>query len=245
MSSQQSQGELDAIETEREKRRSDQANLRVERAQNSIIEDSIESAEAERAESKGAFETIASGIGMCKGILRFLMNLPKVLAMGFSAIFSPIGLKIMSVGAGIAAVVAFFRSDLPQKIGEFVSALPEKINEAISGLFESFKSFIREMLSKIPGIGSFFGDDDEEESNENSTPTPNASNRRGSGPVGSSPSVSQNITNSNQETNNPNITTANQETNIDESVSTLPAPELAPPINNVVVLDERRRSGRR
>ena len=245
LSSQQSQGELDAIETEREKRRSDQANLRVERAQNSIIEDSIESAEAERAESKGAFETIASGIGMFKGILRFLMNLPKVLAMGFSAIFSPIGLKIMAVGAGIAAVVAFFRSDLPQKIGEFVSALPEKINEAISGLFDSFKSFIREMLSKIPGIGSFFGDDDEEESNENSTPTPNASNRRGRGPVGSSPSVSQNITNSNQETNNPNITTANQETNIDESVSTLPAPELAPPINNVVVLDERRRSGRR
>ena len=254
LGSQQSQGELDAIESKREKKRSDKANLRVERNQSSLLEDSIDSAEAERAENRGAFETIASGIGMFKGVLRFLINLPKVLAMGFKAIFSPIGLKIMAVGAGIAAVVAFFRSDLPQKIGEFVSALPEKISEAVSGFFDSFRAFIRGMLSKIPIIGKHFKDD--EESNETSTPTPNVSNRRGRNAVGSSPSVNQNVTNSNQETNNPNvtnsnqetnnpnITTANQETNINESVTTLPSPEMAVPINNVVSLDERRRSRR-
>ena len=226
LGSQQSEGELSAIETQREKKRSDQANLRVERKQSSLLEDSIESAEESREESKGAFESIAGGIGMFKGVLRFLMGIPRVLAM----LFSPVALKIMAVGAGIAAAVAFISSDLPQKIGEFIAAIPEKISDAISGFFDSFVSFIRGILSKIPIIGKFFKDD--EESNENSTPTPNASNRRGRSAARSSPVA------------NPNITNANQETNIDESVTTLPAPEMAAPINNVVVLDERRRSRR-
>tara|TARA_B100001093_G_scaffold492202_1_gene533079 strand:- start:1020 stop:3416 length:2397 start_codon:yes stop_codon:yes gene_type:complete len=229
LGSQQSEGELSAIETQREKKRSDQANLRVERKQSSLLENSIESAEESREESRGAFESIAGGIGMFKGVLRFLMGIPRVLAM----LFSPVALKIMAVGAGIAAAVAFISSDLPQKIGEFIAAIPEKISDAISGFFDSFVSFIRGILSKIPIIGKFFKDD--EESNENSTPTPSASNRRGRGASRTSPVA------------NPNITNANQETNIDQSVTNLPAASLGEGVEenaNVVVLDERRRSRR-
>tara|TARA_B100000963_G_scaffold32772_1_gene24328 strand:+ start:2374 stop:4545 length:2172 start_codon:yes stop_codon:yes gene_type:complete len=234
LSSQQSQGELDAIESEREKRRSDQANLRVERNQSSLLEDSIETAEGAREENKGVFESIAGGLGMFKGVLRFLTTIPKVLGM----LFSPIALKIMAVGAGIAAAVAFITSDLPQKIGEFVAALPEKISSAISGFFDSFVSFIRGMLSKIPGIGRFFKDD-EEESNDTSTTTPDDSNSRGS--------IFDRFFGRSSTGSNPNITNANQETNIDESVTTSPPPDAlrsAEPRENVVVLDERRRSRR-
>jgi len=142
------------------------------------------------------------------------------------------------VGAGIAAAVAFITSDLPQKIGEFVAALPEKISSAISGFFDSFVSFIRGMLSKIPGIGRFFKDD-EEESNDTSTTTPDDSNSRGS--------IFDRFFGRSSTGSNPNITNANQETNIDESVTTSPPPDAlrsAEPRENVVVLDERRRSRR-
>ena len=148
LGSQQSEGELSAIETQREKKRSDQANLRVERKQSSLLEDSIESAEESREESKGAFESIAGGIGMFKGVLRFLMGIPRVLSM----LFSPVALKIMAVGAGIAAAVAFITSDFPQKIGEFISSIPEKVSGAISSAFDSIKEFFSNLVEKVLGI---------------------------------------------------------------------------------------------
>ena len=227
LSSQQSQGELDAIESEREKRRSDQANLRVERNQSSLLEDSIETAEEAREENKGVFESIAGGLGMFKGVLRFLTTIPKVLGM----LFSPIALKIMAVGAGIAAVVAFISSDLPQKIGEFVAALPEKISEALNSVFDSIKSFFVGLIKPVADfLGIDLGDSDE-------TEAPQRTGGRGR-------NGSQLERRRQNSESNPNITTANQETNIDESVTTLPAPDSATPINNVVVLDERRRSRR-
>ena len=227
LSSQQSQGELDAIESEREKRRSDQANLRVERNQSSLLEDSIETAEEAREENKGVFESIAGGLGMFKGVLRFLTTIPKVLGM----LFSPIALKIMAVGAGIAAVVAFISSDLPQKIGEFVAALPEKISEAMNSVFDSIKSFFVGLIKPVADfLGIDLGDSDE-------TEAPQRTGGRGR-------NGSQLERKRQNSESNPNITNANQETNIDESVTTLPAPEMAAPINNVVVLDERRRSRR-
>ena len=229
LSSQQSQGELDAIESEREKRRSDQANLRVERNQSSLLEDSIETAEEGREENKGVFESIAGGLGMFKGVLRFLTTIPKVLGM----LFSPIALKIMAVGAGIAAVVAFITSDLPQKIGEFVAALPEKISGAINSVFDSIKSFF---IGLIKPVADFFGIDlgDSDE-----TETPQRTGGRGR-------NGSQLESRSQNSESNPNITNANQETNIDESATTLPEPDVTgPETNNVVVLDERRRSRRR
>lgn len=228
LGSQQSQGELDAIETEREKRRSDQANLRVERNQSSLLEDSIDIAEDAREENKGVFESIAGGLGMFKGVLRFLTTIPKVLGM----LFSPIALKIMAVGAGIAAVVAFISSDLPQKIGEFVAAIPEKISEALNSVFDSIKSFFVGLIKPVADfLGIDLGDSDE-------TEAPQRTGGRGR-------NGSQLERRRQNSESNPNITNANQETNINESVTTLPASELAAPINNVVVLDERRRSGRR
>ena len=228
LSSQQSQGELDAIESEREKRRSDQANLRVERNQSSLLEDSIDIAEDAREENKGVFESIAGGLGMFKGVLRFFTTIPKVLGM----LFSPIALKIMAVGAGIAAVVAFISSDLPQKIGEFVAAIPEKISEALNSVFDSIKSFFVGLIKPVADfLGIDLGDSDE-------TEAPQRTGGRGR-------NGSQLERRRQNSESNPNITNANQETNINESVTTLPASELAAPINNVVVLDERRRSGRR
>jgi hypothetical protein len=148
INSSQSDSEMGEIETQREKKRTEQANLRVETVQNRLLEDSIESSEDSRKETGGVLGAISGSLGMFKGIGKFLTTLPRLLMM----LLSPIALKIMAVGAAIAATIAFFQSDLPKQIGQFVTALPEKIGETINSAFNSIVEFFNGIIEKIKGF---------------------------------------------------------------------------------------------
>ena len=69
--------------------------------------------------------------------------------MMLSLLISPIALKVIAAVAAVSGTIAFFRSELPQKIGEFVQGIPEKVSTAVTTMLESIKQFFADMIETV------------------------------------------------------------------------------------------------
>jgi hypothetical protein len=164
--------EMDSIENERERGRSEEESLKVEKEQNNRLGDLIENAGNQDSEggSIGKLkDTFTKGFASFAGMGRGMMAIPSMIGK----IFNPLTLKIAAVVAGIALMglklfllYKFFTSDFAKNIG---NALLEGVRSIISS--------IKESLSKLPVIGHLFKEDGDEEKTRTTNRRGRRSNR--------------------------------------------------------------------